>query len=540
MVRRTSRLLAAVLLAAAVFLPGATPAAARPDGLLAARNLPAGGKVLFYLGQDSTTLADFAADVLAADPGFPRPAGVTLYTNLVGAPMSGMFQPTDYGAGENDFPATLAEYGGGLAVGLFLSDPAAQSPLKAYAGVADEATTARYRRWLDEFLTYLDRTGRPVFLRIGYEFDGTWNGYEPQLYKDAFRYIAGRIDRLRGDRIATVWQTAAWPHAEQAPYAPTAAGHWDLWYPGDEYVDWAGMSHFYGSGYAAHQWACALDRVAAPPLTVQDSLLAFARSHRKPVFVAEAAPQAYSVGEHTAGCILQDDATGGPHPVAPVGAEGIWDGWYQPFFDYIRANRDIIRGVSYINTHWSAQGMWNCVPGSCPNGYWGDSRVQADPLILQRFRGELRSGLFETGQRGRPRPFAVPDFSEPGRSEGEYADLPQGGTTGIAVADVTASGERTALVYAHGAALEFDGLRPARELTVRYATTTDNVKLTVLVDGVAATTVALPNRGSATAWATVTVPVRVPAGAKVAFRLDGGYVVWIDYITPGQLRPLRW
>ncbi|MFD0599293.1 hypothetical protein ACFQZ4_49080 [Catellatospora coxensis] len=81
------------------FPAGATPAAARPDGLLAARNLPAGGKVLFYLGQDSTTLADFAADVLAADPGFPRPAGVTLYTNLVGAPMSGMFQPTDYGAG---------------------------------------------------------------------------------------------------------------------------------------------------------------------------------------------------------------------------------------------------------------------------------------------------------------------------------------------------------------------------------------------------------------------------------------------------------
>jgi hypothetical protein len=60
-----------------------------------------------------------------------------------------------------------------------------------------------------------------------------------------------------------------------------------------------------------------------------------------------------------------------------------------------------------------------------------------------------------------------------------------------------------------------------------------------LVDGVAATTVALPNQGSATAWATATVPVRVPAGARLAFRLDDGYVVWIDYITPGQLRPSR-
>ncbi|MEV0559934.1 hypothetical protein [Dactylosporangium sp. NPDC050588] len=95
---------------------------------LSAVNLPSGDRVLFYLGQDSSTLADFDTAVLDTDRGFPVPAGVTLYTNLVGAPMSGMFQPTNYGAGDNDFPATLNTYGGGIAVGLFLSDPS-QTPL---------------------------------------------------------------------------------------------------------------------------------------------------------------------------------------------------------------------------------------------------------------------------------------------------------------------------------------------------------------------------------------------------------------------------
>ncbi|GAA1624236.1 hypothetical protein GCM10009679_31560 [Saccharothrix algeriensis] len=61
----------------------------------------------------------------------------------------------------------------------------------------------------------------------------------------------------------------------------------------------------------------------------------------------------------------------------------------------------------------------------------------------------------------------------------------------------------------------------------------------MLVNGVVATTLGLPNQGSPTPWTTVTVPVRVPAGATVAFRLDDGYVIWIDYITPGQLTPSR-
>ncbi|MEU0554720.1 hypothetical protein [Dactylosporangium sp. NPDC006015] len=530
--------MAATLAAVAVVLSSAGTAQATDGGgdrrrPLSAVNLPSGDRVLFYLGQDSSTLADFDTAVLDTDRGFPVPAGVTLYTNLVGAPMSGMFQPTNYGAGDNDFPATLNTYGGGIAVGLFLSDPS-QTPLKALAGTADQATVARYRKWLDEFITYFDRTGRDVFLRIGYEFDGAWNAYDPELYKEAFRYIARRIDRLGARRIATVWQSAAWPRVEQAPYAPTAAGHWEQWYPGDEYVDWAGLSHFYGERFDRYQWACETPgNVAATPLAVQESLLNFARKHRKPVFVAESAPQGFDLGNLTAGCIFVDPATGGPRATVPVTAEQIWDTWYAPYFRFIERNRDIVRGVAYINTDWASQSMWNCQPGACANGYWGDSRIQANPLILRRFRAEIAKRLYVHGP-DRVRGFEPPDFSGPGRTEGEYADLPQGGSTGIAVADPTASNDRTALVYANGASIAFDHVGRGPSIDLRYATVTGNVQLTVLVNGAARCTLRLPNQGSATAWATVTIPVPVPDDAAVTLRLDSGDVVWVDYITPGQ------
>ncbi|XVU22953.1 carbohydrate-binding domain-containing protein [Actinoplanes sp. CA-054009] len=528
------RKLASALLAAATVLAIA-PQPAEAHRPLTARNLPSGGRVLFYMGQDSTTLHDLKTDVLDTDRRFPRPAGVTLYTNLVGSPMSGMFQPTDYGSGENDFPATINEFGGGLAVGLYLSDPA-QTPLKAYAGTADAATVARYREWLDEFLTYLDRTGRDVFLRIGYEFDGAWNAYDPELYKQAYRYIARRIDQLGARRIATVWQSAAWPRVEKEPFATTAAGHWDRWYPGDDYVDWAGLSHFYGEQFDRYQWGCEKpENIATTPIRVQQSLLDFARKHRKPVFISESAPQGFDNGAKTAGCIFVDPATGGPHPTVKVTAQQIWDTWYAPYFRFVERNRDVIRGIAYINTDWKSQSMWNCRPGACANGYWGDSRVQADPLILARFRAEISKPMYEQGPRW-SRPFEAPDFSGPIRSEGEYADLPQGGTTGIAIADTTASNDRTALIYANGASLEFDHVTSGRTLGLRYATTTDNVRLTVLVNGAERHSVALPNRGAATNWADVTLPVAIPRDATVTLRLDSGDVVWIDYITPGQSR----
>ena len=220
----------------------------------------------------------------------------------------------------------------------------------------------------------------------------------------------------------------------------------------------------------------------------------------------------------------------------PVTADQIWREWYQPYFDFIARNRDVVRGVSYIDTNWSSQPQWQCTDAACPNGYWGDSRVEANPLILSRFREQVSRMQVATGPAAAA-PFAVPDYSPTGRSEAEYADLPQGGSTGIAVYDATASNQRSAIVYANGASIEFDHVAAGRTLGVRWATTTDDVRATVLVNGRARASYAVPNRGSATAWSLSTLGISVPADATVTFRLDSGDVAWIDYITPGQTAP---
>ena len=145
-------------------------------------------------------------------------------------------------------------------------------------------------------------------------------------------------------------------------------------------------------------------------------------AHNKPVMMAEAAPAAYDNGELTVACRFKE---GEPWAVRePVTADQIWDEWYAATFSYIRRNRDIIRSFAYINADWDSQLNWDCQSlTECPDNYWGDSRIQANPTILARFKAEVSDRQFWTRGRGKARPFEGPDFSV-GRGvyEAEYAE----------------------------------------------------------------------------------------------------------------------
>jgi hypothetical protein len=73
--------------------------------------------------------------------------------------------------------------------------------------------------------------GRPVLLRIGYDFNNPAALYEPSAYIGAFRHIA---DRFRGEcpNSATVWNATA---------AGFSDAHYMKWYPGDDVADWWGV-----------------------------------------------------------------------------------------------------------------------------------------------------------------------------------------------------------------------------------------------------------------------------------------------------------
>ncbi|MCA0353107.1 MAG: carbohydrate-binding protein [Chloroflexi bacterium] len=391
------------------------------------RNLPANGKILFFMGQDSTTLTDYKNQVINGGFGAPQPGGVTLYTNLLlgGDPpaMAGMYGSANWGAGEVNFDTTLSQYpNAALAIGLYLSDSSTgcnNQPLRAIMGRNDADVTAgnpslinQYRAKVDELINKLKSYNRQVFLRIGYEYDGPWNCYSADFYKEAFRYIKGRIDALGATQVATVWQSAAWPLNEHPDhpewnYIVTTNDHFDVWYPGDAYVDWVGMSAFYNSGSVGTQWSCQATSIA--PVELQNRILNFARARSKPVMIAEASPQGYSTSLLTKNCLFANAPTG-------TNASEIWSQWYAPFFAYIQANSDVIRAVAYINTNWESQTLWKCVgqPGGtgCPNGYWGDSRIQAQASIRTNFINELKKSIYVNGT-GSPQPTATPNQPQP-------------------------------------------------------------------------------------------------------------------------------
>jgi hypothetical protein len=377
-----------------------------------ARNLPVENKIALFMGQDSETLTDYRKHALEKDSSLPKPAGITLYTKISNSAkqgsLAGITTDTDYGAGMINFSKSLKEFpAAALAVGLDITDGHAgckQIPTRAIAGILGDGVTekdvADYRQQVDKLLVFLKESNRPVFLRIGYEFDGPWNCYEPESYKTAYRFIKTRINVLNANNIATVWQSAAWPR-NQGIYQVTEANHLDKFYPGDDVVDWVSLSTFYGEPYRDYQWTCdALNPEWFTPLVTprsqQDRILAFARAHKKPVMIAEAAPVGFSNSQLTTGCVFTNR-------VKPVAAEEIWKSWYADWFDYIRANKDVIRAVAYINTNWHTQAMWYCAPNStagakdCNQGHWGDSRVQANPYILGKFKEEISKPVYVNG-----------------------------------------------------------------------------------------------------------------------------------------------
>ena len=111
-----------------------------------------------------------------------------------------------------------------------------------------------------------------------------------------------------------------------------------------------------------------------------------ARSHGKPVMIAEASPQGYhlSRGSYANIGAVVDGPTA--EDVRHLSGENIWQEWYVPFFDYIRDNSDVIGAVAYINTDWDSQDLWDA---PYEQGYWGDSRVHANPIVQAQWLQEI-------------------------------------------------------------------------------------------------------------------------------------------------------
>ncbi|HWS34449.1 MAG TPA: glycosyl hydrolase [Actinoplanes sp.] len=91
----------------------------------------------------------------------------------------------------------------------------------------------------------IKRFDRPVLLRWGwqmndrgYEWGGAQNGKDSEGYVKAFRRLRKIFDKQGADQVSWVWS----PN-----WSPSTKESWDTfeaYYPGDEYVDWVGVSGY--------------------------------------------------------------------------------------------------------------------------------------------------------------------------------------------------------------------------------------------------------------------------------------------------------
>lgn len=128
-------------------------------------------------------------------------------------------------------------------------------------------------------LSYLATLEGPVLMRIGGEMD-LWS--KPEEYKASFRHIAAMADRI-APNVELVWS----PN-----YAPSWEGDVNDFYPGDDVVDWVGMSLYYNAAASfpnARQWDKEYFGFGefSDSIRNADNVMKVAIAHNKPAIATE-------------------------------------------------------------------------------------------------------------------------------------------------------------------------------------------------------------------------------------------------------------
>ena len=284
---------------------------------------PADGKVLLFVGQELESIGGTDLYKNGYFDNFPAAGGFTQYTDfLTGFPsfgfvhkgLDGLTDFANWGDGPENIFTTVSDStfrNSCLAIGLDISQ--SNDSITANGGHDDLIHK------LGNFIKSLGN--RPVFLRIGYEFDGfDWNHYKKEFYIPAWRRIREKLDSMGVDNIAYVWQSKG---------AGSSRETMNAFYPGDQYVDWVAYSYFI-------------------PADAKHPMIQFSRDHHKPLFIAESSP----VFLDSNGVCKPLDLT------TQTGAEKAWKDWFSIYFQTIRDNPDVIKAIHYINSPWKTRPMW--------------------------------------------------------------------------------------------------------------------------------------------------------------------------------------
>lgn len=275
---------------------------------------PHPGKTLLLVGQDRDTIAQYVSAT------GNTPGGTMLYTSI--QDVKGLDGPNEYGSGLEDGEALLESYPNSvIQIGLYM------------VGGLDNTLNGNYDASLEILAQWIKKANRPVYLRIGYEFDNPSNHYDPLKYKQAFRYVVDFLRNEGVDNAAFVWHSECADHPEQ----------WMDWYPGDDYVDWFGVSMF-----------------TTEQIPIASNFLKLARAHGKPLMICESSPW----GMYT--------------------IRGKID-WLKHIFQFIKDQH--VEAFCYIDSDWDKMPMYQ-------GQHIGDARLEANDDIKNFWLNEINQDRY--------------------------------------------------------------------------------------------------------------------------------------------------
>ncbi len=278
--------------------------------------IPQGGKLLI-IGQQKDTIDGYIKNVGIV------PGGFMVYTSIQN--MDGLDKPANYGSGVmfaryyvDHYPNTVIQ------LALYM------------VGALDKTLAGKYDKNITKLANWMKSVKRPIYFRIGYEFDLPQNGYDPQKYQDAYRYVVDHLRAQGVDNVAYVWHTACLTESQ---------GNYLDWYPGDDYVDWFAVSLF-----------------DPMQIAVAKKFAIIALVHKKPMMIAESTP----AGAVSTRAKLE---------------------WFRHYFDFINDND--VQVVCYINSNWNSYPMFKSQD-------WADARIQIDPTIKKMWLTETAAGYLQS------------------------------------------------------------------------------------------------------------------------------------------------
>jgi hypothetical protein len=284
--------------------------------------------VLHGAGQDPIGFRDYTKAVGPSN----HPIVYMTYISLTGSVGGINNWGTDLLNKLNALPADVVPQ-----IGLEVTVPKGSSLTTIASGTYDAQIAA--------FVKAVKNLGRANYVRIGYEFEGSWNNYDATGYVAAFKRITTEL-RTADTNSATVWCSAG----GSAGFMSLTA--LDTYYPGDEFVDWFGVDIF------------SPEELTDSRLT---AFLAKADKHQKPVMIGETTPRHVGTLDGTVS----------------------WEKWFRPFFKLVYENPQI-KMICYINWEWD---YWAALLKiDWPN--WKDGRIEKNAVVNAGMIQELKKPIF--------------------------------------------------------------------------------------------------------------------------------------------------